>query len=137
MILGLTRQRAGSANDTCSGAGCTSSVCELGICTPGVSSTTVTLQRGFVPGDTLLMLNLIAQGDSGAFLAGDFTTLIDPHIFFDPSFAFANDFAIVLSPNIITAGAAVPEPASALLLGPAALGFGLFALRKRRPSGRG
>jgi len=94
----------------------------------------VTLQRGFVPGDTLVWLNMIAQGDSGA--PGDFNALIDPHIFIDPSFPFANDFAIVLSPNIITAGATVPEPASALLLGPAAVGLGLLTLRRRRPSAR-
>jgi hypothetical protein len=127
-----------SANDTCSVAGCNTSVCELGTCTPSIPSTTVTFRRGFVPGDTLLLLTMIAQGSAGVPVAGDFTALVDPHIFFDPSFPFANDFAIVLSPNIITAGAAVPEPPSALLLVPAALALGLLALRKRRPrSGRG
>jgi hypothetical protein len=126
-----------SANDVCSVAGCTTSVCELGICTPSAPSTTVTLHRGFVPGDTLLLLFMIAQGNAGGFLAGDFNALVDPQIFIDPTFPFANDFAIVLSPNIITAASAVPEPASALLLGPAALGLGLLALRKRRSSGRG
>jgi len=133
----LTGAQTYSASETCSNAGCISNVCELGNCTSGASSTTVTLQRGFVPGDTLVWLNMIAQGDSGAFMDGDFNVLIDPHIFIDPSFPFANDFAIVLSPNIVTAGATVPEPTSALMLGPAVLGLGLLTLRKRRPSARG
>ena len=125
-----------SVNETCSVAGCTTIVCELGVCTAAAPSTTVTLQRGFVPGDTFLSISMIVQGSGGAFVEGTFNSLIDPQIFIDPLFPFADDFAIVLSPNIITASSAVPEPAPALVLGPAAaLGLSLLALRKRRGAG--
>jgi hypothetical protein len=54
-----------------------------------------------------------------------------PHIFIDSSFPFADDFAIVLGPNIITAlVSAASEPAPALLLGPVAFGFGLAPRRR-------
>jgi len=63
-------------------------------------------------------VQIVASGDAGAFGAivvgghATFQAIADPSIQIDPSFAFANDFALAFSPNLTSS---VPEPSSIAL----------------------
>jgi hypothetical protein len=108
-------------------------VCSNGTCGGG-SSFVGMLSTRARSGD-LNTISMQVEGSTGSSLTSgnSATASVDPFIFIDPSFAGASLYSIAVSPGVANA-AAVPEPASRVLvaLGALVLALAAAASRKRR-----
>jgi hypothetical protein len=98
----------------------------VGACGSLPPSNSGSLDYDAAPG-TLNDVEVIATGSS-SLGTGSWSASVDPEVEIDPTFIYASDFTIELSPNPAT----TPEPASLLLLGTALLVLALAARRKSK-----
>lgn len=105
---------------------CSGIVSPKGCAFTGIPSSFSGTKTKFVMSDTPFSLKLVAVGSTFDNQPGIFFASVDPMITIDPSFAQANQFSLVFSPNS-SGGGAVPEPGSLELLGTGLLSLaGLF-----------
>jgi PEP-CTERM motif len=106
------------------------SACAGSACASGenpVLGTPINISGEFNPGD-VIAVQISVEG--GLTSWGTWSASIDPEIYIDPSFQYADDFTLIASPALTSSSA--PEPASLALLGTGLLLIGLLRLRVQR-----
>jgi hypothetical protein len=85
----------------------------VALCTPTQGVATVDTIVDLRP-DVVFEALAITRADGSVFGGGDYTAFVDPHIFVDPSFPGADQYTLLVSPNLLAAppSATVPDPSS-------------------------